>query len=331
MADVPAAECAVDMKNIHKSFGKLKVLSGIDLSVRRGTTVALLGPNGAGKTTLVRIMTTLLRPDKGEVCIEGHDVVRDAPKVRSLIGLTGQYAAVDEYLTGRENLRMMGRLYHLSKEDTVRRTEELLEKFDLVDAADRYVRNYSGGMRRRLDLASSLIATPPILFLDEPTTALDPRSRLSMWLIIEELVRQGTTIFLTTQHLEEADRLADDIVVIDGGSVVARGTAEELKKTAGSERMQFAFTDTEIYRKALELLDGRIVKRDDKLKSIWITNSSSVYELKSILEMLEREEIEIAGLSCSRPSLDDVFLKLTGRKLSGSDMQAGGDGWNESG
>ncbi|MFP4013869.1 MAG: ATP-binding cassette domain-containing protein [Chitinispirillaceae bacterium] len=321
--DMKSNEWAVTIKNVHKAFGRLKVLSGIDLSVRRGTTVALLGPNGAGKTTLVRIMSTLLRADSGEVCIEGYDVVRDARSVRSLIGLTGQYAAVDEYLTGRENLRMMGRLYHLSRKDTARRTEKLLEQFDLVDAADRYVRNYSGGMRRRLDLASSLIATPPILFLDEPTTALDPRSRLSMWVIIEELVRQGTTIFLTTQHLEEADRLADEIVVIDEGKVVARGTADQLKKTAGSERMQYVFADTENYRRAVELMGTRVVMTDDKQKSLWVVNNSGIQELKSMLESFEKAKIEVAGLFCSKPSLDDVFLKLTGRKISQNEKGIG--------
>ncbi|HYF96899.1 MAG TPA: ATP-binding cassette domain-containing protein, partial [Patescibacteria group bacterium] len=194
----------IQIENVHKSYGKVRVLEGIDLNIPRGSIMALLGPNGAGKTTMVKILSTLLKPDEGKVSIEGHDVVRNADKVRSLIGLTGQYAAVDEYLTGRENLKMMGRLYHLSKKDTDRRTEQLLKQFDLVDAADRYAKTYSGGMRRRLDLAASLIATPPIIFLDEPTTGLDPRSRLAMWEIIKDLVKEGTTILLTTQQLEEA-------------------------------------------------------------------------------------------------------------------------------
>ena len=245
---------AITITGLHKSFGKLKVLDGIDLQVERGTVVALLGPNGAGKTTIVRILSTLLRADAGEVTVDGYDVVKDAQAVRSRIGLTGQYAAVDDYLTGRENLRMMGRLYHLSRKDTRRRTEELLRQFDLAGAAGRYARTYSGGMRRRLDLAASLIATPPILFLDEPTTGLDPRSRLAMWDTIQELVRQGTTILLTTQHLEEADRLASRIAVIDGGKVIARGTPDELKRMAGSECITFTFERDEMLREAARLV-----------------------------------------------------------------------------
>jgi len=214
---------AIVAKNLHKSFGKLKVLEGVDLSVDPGSVVALLGPNGAGKTTIVRILSTLLKADSGTIRISGIDVQKSPEKVREVIGLTGQYAAVDEYLSGRENLEMMGRLYRLSKKDAAERAQQLLEQFDLVKAADRIAKNYSGGMRRRLDLAASLIATPPIIFLDEPTTGLDPRSRIAMWDIIKNLVAQGTTILLTTQYLEEADLLADKIVVIDDGKVIAEG------------------------------------------------------------------------------------------------------------
>ncbi len=226
---------AIIVQDLKKSFKDLEVLKGVNLSVERGTMLALLGPNGAGKTTIVRILSTLLKPDAGSASIDGYDVGSEAAKVRSVIGLTGQYAAVDEYLTGRENLLMMGRLYHLSHSDTTRRAHELLEQFDLVDAADRIAKTYSGGMRRRLDLALSLIAAPPIIFLDEPTTGLDPRSRLAMWDVIRGLMAGGTTILLTTQYLDEADQLADKIAVINGGTIVANGTANELKKDVGND------------------------------------------------------------------------------------------------
>lgn len=305
---------AVSARNLHKSFGKLKVLSGVDLQVERGTVLALLGPNGAGKTTTVRILTTLLKADKGSVQIEGYDVVKDAAAVRSLIGLTGQYAAVDEYLTGRENLQMMGRLYHLSKADTTRRTEELLKQFDLLDAADRYAKTYSGGMRRRLDLAASLIATPPVIFLDEPTTGLDPRSRLAMWDIIQELVKQGTTILLTTQYLEEADRLADHIIVIDGGKVIASGTPDQLKDKAGREQLQFNFERTSDLQKALKVINDPSAKADERQNSLMVSNDKGVAKLRQLLEKFEKEKIRVSGLSLSKPTLDDVFMKLTGHK-----------------
>lgn len=303
---------AIIAKGIRKSFGKLKVLEGIDLKVRRGTILALLGPNGAGKTTTVRILSTLLNADGGSATIEGHNVFEEPDKVRSSIGLTGQYAAVDEYLTGRENLRMMGRLYHLSKDDSAHRTEELLKQFDLVDAADRATKTYSGGMRRRLDLAASLIAAPPIIFLDEPTTGLDPRSRLAMWDIIKSLVDQGSTILLTTQYLEEADQLADRVAVIDGGKVIAEGTADELKERVGKERIEFTLETDADFKKAAAVISGGSVQKDEKRKSISAANDGGVRKVKELIEKLEKAGAKVESLSLHKPTLDDVFLNLTG-------------------
>src|SRR3984957_9268967 len=247
---MPSSDYVIEAKNLTKSYGKTEVLKGIDLQVERGTMLALLGPNGAGKTTTVRILSTLLSFDGGMATVEGYDVVKQADKVRSVIGLTGQSAAVDDLLTGGENLVMMGRLYRLTSASAKTRAQELLEEFDLVKAADRPAKTYSGGMRRRLDLAVSLIAAPPVIFLDEPTTGLDPRSRLGMWAIIKRLLDNGTTILLTTQYLDEADQLADKIVVIDEGVVIAEGTSSELKSKVGNDRLELTFSSSNTMNKA---------------------------------------------------------------------------------
>lgn len=313
---------AITAKGITKSFGKLKVLDGINLEVKTGTVFALLGPNGAGKTTMVRILTTLLRADGGTATVAGHDVAAEPDKVRESIGLTGQYAAVDEYLTARENLHMMGRLYHLSLADTRRRTEELLARFDLIDAADRAVKTYSGGMRRRLDLAASLIATPPIIFLDEPTTGLDPRSRQGMWTIIRQLVAEGSTILLTTQYLEEADQLADHIAVIDGGKVIAEGTADQLKAKVGKERIEFSFTSKALTKKAAEIVDGEALQIDEDRKTVSLANDGGVKHLSTILTKLVKADVEPESLSLHKPTLDDVFINLTGHGATDTEEDA---------
>ncbi len=304
---------AITIKNLTKSFKDLHVLKGIDLTIERGTMLALLGPNGAGKTTTVKILSTLLKPDGGEVFVNGFDVVKDADDVRKNIGLTGQYAAIDEYLTGRENLEMMGRLYHLSKADSKRRAEELLKQFDLVDAADRPGKTYSGGMRRRLDLASSLVATPPIIFLDEPTTGLDPRSRLVMWKIIEDLMENGATILLTTQYLEEADKLADRIAVIDHGKVIAEGTADELKDRVGKNRLELFLSQNEDLDRVSEILGGKDISKNEEEHSLTLPVETGIKDVKQVLDKLEQAAIEVESMSLHKPTMDDVFLKLTGR------------------
>lgn len=308
-----ASSDAIIVKNLRKSYGKNNVLKGIDLTVGRGTMVALLGPNGAGKTTTVRILSTLLKFDGGDVSIEGHDVASDQDAVRSIIGLTGQSAAVDELLTGRENLVMMGQLYRLTKRSAKARAEELLRQFDLVKAADRPLKTYSGGMRRRLDLAVSLIATPPIIFLDEPTTGLDPRSRLAMWDIIRELKSQGATILLTTQYLEEADQLADNIIVIDGGKVIARGTARELKSKIGNDRLELTFADSDEFDAAQKKLGKKVVgtNGEDLTVSVMLKNTDS--DVRSTLDSLHEAKVRIHSMAVTKPSLDDVFMSLTGK------------------
>ncbi len=304
----------IQIENLRKSFNNTPVLDGINLEVEKGTMLALLGPNGAGKTTTVRILSTLLKYDSGSVRVNGFDVATQADKVRQHIGLTGQYAAVDEYLTGYENLVMMGRLYHLSKADAITRAQELLEQFDLVDASQRGVKTYSGGMRRRLDLAASLIATPPVIFLDEPTTGLDPRSRIAMWEVIKKLVEADVTILLTTQYLDEADQLADKIAVIDGGKVIAEGTADQLKQQVGSDRLELTIAPSADFVTATQLFNGEHAQIHEKNRTISIPVEQGVQDIQQILAIMQTNSIAVETLSLHKPTLDDVFLQLTGHK-----------------
>lgn len=305
---------AIVAKQLTKSFKDNHVLKGIDLTIPTGTVFALLGPNGAGKTTIVRILTTLLQTDGGTATVGGFDVTKQAQDVRGIIGLTGQFAAVDEKLTGRENLEIIGRLYHISVDDAKRRAQELLERFELVDAASRAVKKYSGGMRRRLDLAASLIATPPIIFLDEPTTGLDPHSRNTMWRIIQELVNEGTTILLTTQYLEEADQLADRIAVIDKGVVIAEGTADELKDQVGREQLEVEMESDADYQKAVATLGNQAKHQYAGSRTMQFPVEHGVHQLRSILDQFDEAHINVKGIATHRPTLDDVFLHLTGHE-----------------
>jgi ABC-2 type transport system ATP-binding protein len=321
MADV------IEASGLIKTYGKLKALDGLDLAVPEGTVLGLLGPNGAGKTTAVRILTTLLAPDGGSARVAGLDVVKQPGKVRAKLGLSGQYAAVDEYLTGYENLDMVGRLYGLGRKPSRERARELLEQFDLADAGDRQVKTYSGGMRRRLDLAGALVARPPVLFLDEPTTGLDPRSRNDMWDVIVELVKGGTTVLLTTQYLEEADRLADDIVVIDRGRAIAHGTADELKAQVGGERIEIVIAraaDLDPARALLApLFEGPLeVDQHSRRLSGAVVGGAGV--LIEALRQLDGADITIQDVALRRPTLDDVFLTLTGRPAEDVPPDPGG-------
>ncbi len=307
---------AIVVDSLKKSFGPVQALRGIDLVVPRGTVLGVLGPNGAGKTTAVRILTTLLRPDSGRALVEGRDVVREAAAVRRSIGLSGQSAAIQEELTGRENLEIIGRLYHLSWPHARSRATELLRQFDLVDAADRPAKNFSGGMQRRLDLAASLVGKPQVLFLDEPTTGLDPRSRLGMWEIIRSLVAGGTTTLLTTQYLDEADELADQIVVIDHGLVIAAGTAEELKSRVGGDVLEFSVPDRSRISEAVSAISGigeaePHADKETGMVSVGVGGRGSDALIDAV-RGLDAASVRTQGLALRRPSLDDVFLALTG-------------------
>ncbi len=314
---VAMAENIIEVRGLKKSFKKTEVLKGIDLTVEKGTMLALLGPNGAGKTTTVRILATLLEADEGAVRVGGFDPKTESAAVRRQIGLTGQYASVDEQLTGRENLQMMGRLYHMPKEESDARAQALLSRFDLLDAAERPAKTYSGGMKRRLDLALSLVAHPPIIFLDEPTTGLDPRSRLTMWAVIEELMSEGATILLTTQYLEEADKLADKIAVIDHGIVIAQGTADELKRKVGSERIEVVIEAGSDFKRAASLITGDNLHASEEERTISVSTDGTVAGIKRVLDTLAHAGIEIDSMSVHKPTLDDVFLELTGKEVVG--------------
>ncbi len=298
-----------------KRYGDVTALDGVDLTVPEGSVLGLLGPNGAGKTTVVRILTTLLRPDAGAAEVAGVDVLANPRGVRGKLGLSGQYAAVDEYLTGFENLDMIGRLYHLGRRRSRERSRELLAQFDLNDAADRSAKTYSGGMRRRLDLAGALVADPPVLFLDEPTTGLDPRSRTDMWAVIQQLVSGGTTVLLTTQYLEAADVLANEIVVIDHGRVIAQGTADELKSQVGGERLEVTATDPAQLSVVAELLVPLGVgapSLDEHRRSLLMPVTGGVGVLREALRRLDEAGLMVDDAGLRRPTLDDVFLTLTG-------------------
>jgi ABC-2 type transport system ATP-binding protein len=303
---------AIEAEGLQKHYGDVKALCGVDLHAPPGSVLGLLGPNGAGKTTAVRILTTLLKPDRGSARVAGFDVVREPAQVRERIGLAGQYAAVDENLSGSENLEMVGRLYHLGRRASRQRASELLDDFDLADAAKRLVRTYSGGMRRRLDLAAALVARPPILFLDEPTTGLDLRSRITLWNVLESLVTEGTTVLLTTQYLDEADRLAHGIAVVDHGVVIAEGTPEELKRQVGGDRLEIRLVDGSFARAAVGALAGLSDSAPTALDGVVSMPVSKGGTVVDAVRVLDDAGIRISDIATRRPTLDDVFLELTG-------------------
>jgi ABC-2 type transport system ATP-binding protein len=324
-------EPAISVRGVVKRFGEVRALDGIDLEVPRGTVLGILGPNGAGKTTTVRILATLLKPDAGSARVAGLDVVADAGALRARIGLAGQYAAVDEHLTGVENLVMVGRLYGMNRRAATRRAGELLERFDLADAAERVAKTYSGGMRRRLDLAAALVAEPPVLFLDEPTTGLDPRSRVGLWETIEGLVAEGTTVLLTTQYLDEAERLADRIAVIDRGTVIADGTADELKDRVGGERLEVHLADENMALEAAWVLGG-MVDTEPQIdgRSVRLPVEDRGGALMEAVRRLDEAKLSVDDVAVRRPTLDDVFLSLTGHEAERGG-EAGGEALAETG
>jgi ABC-2 type transport system ATP-binding protein len=321
-------EQAIEAHGLVKRYKGVTALDGVDLTVPTGTVLGLLGPNGAGKTTIVRVLATLLQPDEGTAHVMGVDVRAHPAEVRRRIGLSGQYAAVDEYLTGYENLEMIGRLYHLGARRSRARARELLASFSLEDAADRPSRTYSGGMRRRLDLAGALVADPPVIFLDEPTTGLDPRGRTEMWEVIQRLVAGGTTVLLTTQYLEEADVLADEIVVIDHGRIIAQGTADQLKRQVGGERLELTVADAAALERVAASLAPLGVGRpavDTGRRSFVMPVSGGPEVLREALRRLEEQQVRLEDVGLRRPTLDDVFLALTGRATAeDQDSQEGG-------
>jgi ABC-2 type transport system ATP-binding protein len=307
-------QSAIVATGLRKSYGKKVVLAGIDLDVPEGTIFALLGPNGAGKTTAVQILSTYIRADGGEARVAGHDVARDPDAVRAAIGVTGQFSAVDKLLTGEENLILMAELHHLSRQEGRARAADLLKRFDLVEAGSKILSTYSGGMRRRLDLAMTLIGDPRIIFLDEPTTGLDPRSRHTMWQIIRDLAAGGVTIFLTTQYLEEADQLAHRVAVLDKGKLVAEGTPEELKRRIPGGHIRLQFTDTTVLANAARIF-GEVLRDDDSL-TLQVSTDGGVRSLRALLDQLERENIEVEALTVHTPDLDDVYFALTGHAVT---------------
>jgi ABC-2 type transport system ATP-binding protein len=315
---------AVVAEGLVKHYKEVRALDGLDLRVPEGSVLGVLGPNGAGKTTAVRVLTTLLEPDAGRAEVAGVDVLAEPARVRGLIGLSGQFAAVDDYLTGFENLDMVGRLYHLGRAASRARARELLEQFRLSDAGDRPVKTYSGGMRRRLDLAGALVARPPVIFLDEPTTGLDPRSRGDMWEVITDLVSAGTSLLLTTQYLEEADRLADSIVVVNHGKVIASGTADQLKAQVGGERLEVVIADAALLRRAAGVLaplavDGAEPEVEQHTRRITLPTGGGTGPLLDAVRALDSEGIEVQDIGVRRPTLDDAFLTLTGRPSVAAD------------
>ncbi|MEU5896328.1 MULTISPECIES: ATP-binding cassette domain-containing protein [Streptomyces] len=319
---------AIYAEGLVKTFGDVRALDGVDLDVPEGTVLGLLGPNGAGKTTAVRCLTTLLTPDSGKAVVAGIDVLKHPNEVRRSIGLSGQFAAVDEYLTGRENLQMVGQLYQMRAKEAKARAAELLDRFNLSDAADRPSKTYSGGMRRRLDLAAALVVSPPVMFMDEPTTGLDPRNRQQLWEVIQELVSGGTTLLLTTQYLEEADHLAHDICVVDHGRVIARGTSDELKAQTGGERVEVVVHDREHIAAASEVLRGfgkgevAVAEHTRKL-TVPVTGGAKL--LAEVIRELDVRGMEIDDIGLRRPTLDDVFISLTGHVAEAAD-DTDGDG-----